>query len=219
MLTEMRRELQQYLLFMGIKKIFIVVAVSLLLQRCSCTKTGLDCAQTKYNFELNVRAYPDKDSIAVGDTVWLEVNSPTQFKDAATGQMIDYSKAVNLGSGVTFSALSSINQFTINSVNKFDFVLKEGIELRRGYNNGLGNEYQFIGKNNLYVFLLGIVAKEKGIYSIVFSNAANVYRSNDNCTKAGFNIVFANTNQHYPLNPFYIPGTNPRGGDYYFKVK
>jgi hypothetical protein len=217
----MRRGLQQYLIFMGIKETLIIITASLFLQGCNCTKTGLglDCAQTKYSFELGVKATPDKDSIAIGDTLWFEVNSPIQFKDAVTAQIIDYSKAENLGSGITFSALSSNSEFTVNSVDKFNYVLKDGIELRHGYSNGLGNEYQFIEKNNRYVFLLGIVAKEKGVYSIVFSNAGNVYRSNDKCTKASFNIIFENTNQHYPLNPFYIPGTNPRGGDYYFVVK
>lgn len=203
---------------MGIKKIFIAIAISLLLQGCNCTKTGLDCAQTKYNFELNVRAYPDKDSIAVGDTVWFEINSPTQFKEIATGQTIDYSKAANLGSGVAFSALSISNEFTVNSVDKFNYVLKDGIELRYGYSNGLGNEYQFIEKNSRYLFLLGIVAKEKGIYRIIFSNAGNVYRSNDNCTKAGFTINFKDTDQHIYLFPGGA-GTPPGGGVYYFKVK
>lgn len=205
---------------MDINKYFIVsLLIFILFSSGKCIKIPLDCTATKYSFELKAKAYPDKDTISIGDTIWLEISSSTQFRDVMSGQIINYSNTVNLGSGITFSALSSANQFTINSVGKFDFVLKEGIELRRGYNNGLGNEYRFIERNNLYLFLLGIVAKEKGTYAIVFSNASNVYRSDDKCTKAGFNINFESTNQHYPLNPSYIPGTNPKGGDYYFVVK
>jgi len=208
---------------MAIKKTvtlaIILIAASLILQECNCKKLVLDCADTKYNFELAVKAYPNRDSISIGDTIWFEINAPTRIQDIATNQMIDYSGTANLGSGITFSALSAANQFTVNSVEKFNYVLINGLELRRGYSNGLGNEYQFIERNGNYVFLLGIIAKEKGTYSLVFSNSNNTYRNSDKCTKANFNIIFKNTNQHYPLSPFYIPGTNPVGGDYYFVVK
>lgn len=214
----MRQELQQYLIFMDIKKIPLIIVAAVLLEQCDCTKSGLglDCAQTKYSFELAVKAYPDKDSINIGDTVWLEVNSPTQFKEAASGQMIDYSKAENLGSAIAFSGLSAENAFTVKSVDKFNYFLKEGLETANT-DVGLYKEYLFIEKNNRYLFLLGIVAKEKGTYRIVFSNAANVYRSNDKCTKAGFIINFKDTDQHIYLFPGGA-GTPPGGGVYYFKV-
>jgi hypothetical protein len=215
----MQQELPQYSIFMVIKKILLAIVVVVLIQRCDCTKSGLglDCAQTKYSFELAVKAYPDKDSINIGDTAWFEVSSSTQFKDIATEQIIDYSKAENLGSGISFSAINSSNEFTVNSVDKFNYILKEGIELRHGYGNGLGNEYQFIEKNGRYLFLLGIIAREKGIFRIIFSNAGNVYRSNDKCTKAGFTINFKDTDQHIYLFPGGA-GTPPGGGVYYFKV-
>lgn len=191
---------------------------ALLFLQATCNKHGLDCAATKYSFQLPIRAYPNKEWVHVGDTIWLEINESTTLKDNQSGQSINYGGAQNLGSGVSFSALSSNNEFTLNAVDKFEFVLKKGTELRRGFNNGLGNEYRFVEEQDRYLFLLGIVAKEKGIYGIVFSNAANVFRTNDRCTKANFAILFEDTDQHYRLNPFYIPGTNPRGGDYYFKV-
>ncbi len=82
----------------------ILLTVSLIFQKCDCTKPGLDCVQTKYNFELAVRAYPDYDSISIGDTIWFEINNPIRFKDINTSQIIDYSNAENLGSGITFRA-------------------------------------------------------------------------------------------------------------------
>lgn len=201
------------------KSTFAVLLIFLSFSNAQCIKNGLDCANTKHSFELPIRAYPDKDSIAIGDTIWFEVNSPTQLQDGITGQLTDYSKTVNLGSGITFRALDAEDKFTISALNRFDFLLLEGIELRSGYSNGLGNEYRFTEKDFSFRFLLGIIAKEKGTYVVLFSRAGNVYRSNDECTKASFDIFFVNTNQHYPLNPFYIPGTTPRGGDYYFVVK
>lgn len=218
MLTEMQQVLLQYLIFMVTKQFVPGVLVCfLLLSNAKCIQKQLDCANTKYSFEISVKAYPDRDSITIGDTIWFEVNSPAQLKDAFTGQPIDYSKAENLGSGVTFSALSSSGEFTVNSVNNFNYLLIEGLELRRGYTNGLGNEYRFVEKNNRYLFLLGITPKEKGTYRIIFSNGANVYRSNDKCTKAGFTIIFKETDQHIYLFPGGA-GTPPGGGMYYFKV-
>ena len=153
--------------------------------------------------------------VLIGDTVWFEVNTPSLLKDV-NGQMVDYSTAANLGSAVSFHALSEDKQFTIKSVNKFAFLLKEGTQLR--ITDDL-IEYNFSEKNGNYVFKLGIIAKEKGTYGLIFSNAANVYRNNDKCTKASFNINFHNTNQHYNLNPNFQGGPIPVGGDYYFKVK
>ncbi len=209
-------------IFMAINKTIrlaiILVTITLMVQECG-NKIGLDCATTKYSFELPVKAYPDRDSISIGDTIWFEVNAPTRLKDINTNQMVDYSGTANLGSALSFSALSADNEFTINSVERFNYVLINGLELRHSYNNGLGNEYQFIENNSSYIFQLGIIAKEKGKYRIVFSNSNNTYRNSDKCTKASFNINFKNTNQHYTLSPFYIIGTNPVGGDYYLVVK
>jgi len=53
------------------------------------------------------------------------------------------------------------------------------------------------------------------------SNASNIYRKNDNCTKANFGINFTATNQHLYFNEIVLPGvTLPAGGGIYlFKVK
>ena len=96
--------------------------------------------------------------------------------------------------------------------------MSKGIEIANPYIE-LGREYGFIQENNRCLFLLGVIPKQKGIYSILFSNSNNVYRKNDKCTKASFVLNFKNTNQHYYLSPFFAGGPTPIGGDYYFKVK
>lgn len=177
-------------------------------------KKKIGCADTIYNFELGVKGFPDLDSVNIGDSIWFEINSPTQFKDI-NGQLVEYNNAGNLGSSISFYALSNLGQFTVKSVNKFNYSLIEGVQ-KRITDDII--EYTFSEKNGAYQFKLALIAKEKGIYSIIFSNAANVYRINDKCTKANFIINFKNTNQHYYLNPNFTGGT-PVGGDYYFKVK
>ncbi len=197
-------------------QLFILLLLGLSCMQFQCERR-FDCAENRYSFGMGVRAYPDSDSIKIGDTIWLEINEATTLKDFRTDQMIDYSKAANLGSNISFSQLSADSQFTIQAVHKFDFHLIEGIPTA-STNDDLYKEYLFNERNGYYKFKLGVVPKQKGLFVIVFGNAANVYRKTDKCTKAGFGINFKETDQHYYFHPGYIPGTSPVGGDYYFKV-
>lgn len=192
---------------------------ALLFTKATCNKTGLDCANTKYSFQLPVRAYPNKDTISIGDTIWLEINESTTFVNGQNGEIIDYSGAKNLGSGIAFGAFNTDLKSWVNeNPNNFNLVLVDGYGklLKK---TAIDVEYSFAEKEKRYIFLLGVAPNKKGLFSLLFSNSNNTYRESDKCTKANFNIIFENTDQHYPLNPFYIPGTNPRGGDYYFVVK
>lgn len=170
-----------------------------------------------FSFEMGIRTYPDKETIAIGDTIWLEVNEPTTLTDVQTVREINFSGAANLGSLLSFHELSSSNQFTEHAAAKFDYVLQKG-KNSRSIDPSFERNYLFSEEGNRYLFKLGIVAKEKGTFRLFFSNAANVYRENDRCTKASFTLNFKNTNQHYPLSPTYQGGTLV-GGDYYFKVQ
>lgn len=53
------------------------------------------------------------------------------------------------------------------------------------------------------------------------SNASNVFRKNNNCTKANFEINFKNTNQHLNLNKISFPDVDlsEGGGVYLFRVE
>jgi hypothetical protein len=199
------------------RTLFYCLTICYLSIWASCNKS-FDCRGAVYNFEIGIRAFPDKDSIRVGDTLWLEVNEPTTLNDVQTGRAIDYSGAANLGSAIGFQGFSETDgQFTTEAVQQFTFVLAQGVEVANR-SPGLYKEYFFAEIGDRYAFMLGIVPKEKGTYSIVFSNAASVYRHNDRCTKANFALNFKNTDQHYYLNPNFQGGPTPVGGDYYFKV-
>lgn len=202
---------------MRIRTLAMLIVVFLLYTQASCGK--LNCDRSVHSFELLVRAYPDKEIIVVGDTIWFEIDSPTRFYDNVSDDTVDYRGAANLGSGMGVYRLAATGQFIEPAVPYFDFVLVEGMLLRSGYREGSGNEYRFIEKNNRYRFLLGVIAKTTGTYRVGFSRASNVYRNHDYCTKAGFTINFADTDQHYPLHPDYVPGPPLVGGVYYFKVE
>lgn len=165
-----------------------------------------------------IKASPDLDSIHINDTIWLEVNEPTILKDVQTGKDVNYNGATNLGSAIGFEKLSpTTGEFMTGVVDRFNFFLVKGINVTN-VSPEIYKEYFFAEENGRYIFKLGVIPKEKGIFGLVFSNASSVIRKNDNCTKAFFTLNFKNTNQHYYLNPNFTGGPVAPGGDYYFKV-
>jgi len=204
---------------MGTKRTYVVLLLLIVGVAClqfQCNKS-LDCANNRYGFEIGIKAYPDKDSVKVGDTLWLEMNEPTTLKDGGTGNMVDYSGAANLGSVISFHRLSPANEFTEPSAGKFKMLLIEGRQVE-SIDSTWERQYLFAELDQFYVFKIGIISKDTGIFRLIFSNAANIYRNSDRCTKAAFSINFKNTDQHYHLNPFYTGDTSIVGGDYYFRV-
>lgn len=185
----------------------------------TCKKGGPACANTVYSFEMGARAYPDRDNIFMGDTLWIEINTPTSLTDIATNNVIDYGGAENLGSAIGFAQYSGKDTI-IDAANFFDYYLIAGVQVNNPQVSKI-REYLFVQRNNNYAFKLGIIPKQKGVFGIGFSNAANVYRNFDKCTKASFQLFFENTHQHYYLNPN-IKGSNfdttKPSGSYYFKV-
>ena len=196
----------------------VVAVIAVTSTFSTCKKGRLACANTVYSFQMDIEAYPDIDSMRIGDTLWFEVNSPTTFQEIITDRMIDYSGAENLGTAIGFGQFS--NDSIIVAANSFDYKLIQGTQVSNPRVDQI-REYLFIQNNNSYVFKLGVVPKYKGTFSIGVSNAANVYRKSDNCTKASFTIMFKDTKQHYYLNP-YISSSNidtlKPSGSYYFKV-
>ena len=184
----------------------------------STCKKHFGCAENVYSFQIGIKAYPDKDSIRIGDTIWIEINTPTQLKDIQSGRIINYSEAENLGSGISLAELIEKDSIK-DAANDFSYILKKGISVDNPLINKV-REFVFVEENNAFLFKIGVVPKKRGIYKMFVSNAANVYRKNDKCTKASFEINFENTNQHLYFNKIVLPYYNlPQGGGVYlFKV-
>jgi len=204
---------------------FILAGIWFLSVYSSCNKS-IFCNQATYSFSTNIRAYPSLDSININDTIWLEFICPVRLTDIASGNSIDYSGAANLGTAVDFLRFtggSVSNPGVIAAANNFDYNLVTGVFVPDPLLPDQNKDYRFIESGNEYKFKLGIIPKQQGIFAIAVSDAANVYRHSDGCTKAGFSITFANTNQHlyfYEQNrPGYIPSQYEQTHMYCFKVK
>ncbi len=204
------------------KNILILLLIFEISISSSCNK--LNCANTVYNFQISGKIYPDKDSIHIGDTIWVEINASTQFIDITSGKIIDYSGAINLGNALSvdiFTGGSISDPGTAYAANKFNYFLLAGNSVNNSFTERI-REYLFSENNSKYSFKLAIIPLLKGIYTIAISNAANVYRQSDKCAKASFEINLQNTNQHlyfYQNNrPGYVMSDYERTHMYCFKV-
>lgn len=195
----------------------VLMIISMATSSSTCKK-HFGCAENIYSFQIGIKAYPDKDSIYISDTVWLEINAPTQLKDMQSGMMINYNEAENLGTGISFVEL--IKKDTIKDAgDDFNYVIDRGIPVSNPRTTKVRG-FVFEEQNFAYYFKVGIIPKKRGTYKMFVSNAANVYRKMDKCTKANFEINFENTNQHLYYNKIILPNYDlpPGGGVYLFKI-
>ncbi len=184
-----------------------------------CKKISLlGCTESSYSFNVDAKVYPDKDSINIGDTIWVEINSPTTFTDQFNTP-VDYSQANNLGTVMGFVKVINISPIQLENVVKdFSFLLIAGKEIQ-SLDTALIKEYLFQESGGRYLFKLGIIPKVSGTFSFNLGNAANVIRKGNSCPKAAFSFLLKNTtNQHYYLYPG-GRGVTPAGADYYFYVR
>lgn len=211
---------------MAIKRPFIALLLIIAIASTfgTCKKSGLGCASADYSFKASAVAYPDKDSIRIGDTIWIKSNIPSSLADQISSQTIDYSNASNLSLSIQLLKFTggSINDPGASySANKFSYFPSIGAQINDPFIEGQ-RTFSFLEQNDFYNLLIAIVPKEKGIYLMAISNAVNVYRKSDKCTKANYEINFGNTKQHlffYQNNrPGYIISNYEQAHSYCFKV-
>lgn len=193
-----------------------IILICIISYGFQCNKR-IGCGGTVHNFEFQIKAYPNLESIKLGDTLWFEINNSTTIVDISSGREIDWSNASNLTTVLYFHMLSGLNEFSIDAANRFNVILINGKVVGNNVSNSR-KEIKFDETDNQYKLLVGISPNEKGTFRLAFSNAANVYRKDDKCSKSNFILNFKETNQHYYLSPTY-QGGNLVGGDYYFKVE
>jgi hypothetical protein len=162
----------------------------------TCNKGN--CHEAIYSFEATYSIFPDKDSIQIGDTIWLQLSTLTTLNSLFTNQVVDYSGAVNFGTAVGYAKLIGGDMYNPGSVpaaDSFNYKLIKGINQQSAKQDQVRN-FLFVEENGMYVFKLGIIPKAKGLFALGPGNAVNVYTNKNKCDKANFNLTFKNTNQH-----------------------
>lgn len=183
----------------------------------SCIK-GKNCTNHGYGFQMAAKIYPDYDSIQIGDTIFVELKEPINLNDLNTGNIVNFTGAENLGTGIAFDELLG-NAVRKSAANDFTLILLKGSEVVNADPNLL-RQYRFKEENGFYVFKLAVIPKKTGIYRTGVSDAVNVNTVENKCEKAGFSITLKETNQHLYYNQWNFGVTpNLPNGVYCFKVK
>lgn len=199
-------------------KLIAVVACLYATTVYSSCKNILGCPVSTYSFFLTAKVFPDRDSINVGDTIWVEINSPDVFTDQISRQQITFNDSKNLGTDMGFVKLVSASPIQLAyAVNDFNFVLVIGTETTSSSPQLIKN-YLIPDITGSYRFKLGIIPKNSGTYTFNLGNAPGVYRDGNPCPKADFQMQLVETDQHYYLYPG-GNGVTPTGADYYFYVR
>lgn len=202
----------------NIKKITVLLFIYTITAFSTCKKNILGCTESSIFFNVDAKVHPDKDSINIGDTIYVEVNIPTTLADQ-NNTMIDYSKANNLGTVMGFVKVANVSPIKLDdAVADFSYSLISGKEISSS-NSQILKEYLFEESSGRYLFKLAIIPKSSGTFSFNLGNAVNVIREGNSCPKAAFNFLLKNTtDQHYYLYPGGA-GVTPAGADYYFYVQ
>ncbi|MBD3750711.1 MAG: hypothetical protein IE931_14585 [Sphingobacteriales bacterium] len=109
----------------------IVIAFLAILSLTHCRSSCIgEVVNNVYSFKLGVNITPAKDTINIGDTLWINVNTSNRFRNLMGGDTVKFSGARNLGSAIGFQKLNTDNKFSISAANKFDFLLKRGTETK-----------------------------------------------------------------------------------------
>ena len=168
---------------------------------------------------------PDKDSVQIGDTIYLFSSFPTTLTEQSTGQSIDYSRSSGIGGTLNVSNLEHGDTVAGDAVFDFDYVNIKG----RIYNDrsiprpdGV-QQLAWEEMGDKYELKVGIIPKRTGNYILGIGNALSNGKGNTrNCEKASFVITLTNTNQHFYLIEEWVPGISVDGYGknrvYYFKV-
>jgi len=205
------------------KNICFCLLISYLGIWASCNK-NFDCRGTIYSFEAFAKAYPAKDSMHIGDTIWLELQTPTRLKDITSGEMVDYSGAANFGTVIGYVELTGgdlLNPGTAPAANDFNNIVVNGTSVQPLRPEQL-REFLFKEQDNRYLFKVGIVPKKAGLFMVGLDNAAGVYQKSNSCRKSSFQLTFKDTDQHLYLleesRPGYVLSEYDRGHLYAFNV-
>ena len=130
------------------------------------TQCNKEEIEYKYNFVEKINLFPIQKSYNLGDTIWLQYTNPNkQLYDSRTRNYIP-AETVSVDFQVSFNSRYNA---PVNPVDGFcDFLTVNGINIGRYldvYGTGFLNSFG-CNSNNNYDFTVGVIPKQKGIYSL-----------------------------------------------------
>ena len=186
---------------------FLLIAC-IIAEFISITGCFKNCKEVKYQFKMEESFFPEKDSINIGDTLWINSSHSTRFTDLLSNAQIDFSNS-NLSTNVRILNLPDTSQEVIGGIYDFDIIKSNGNEIGNDYIPSENKNFYFEEKNNIYLLSLGVIPKKKGIYCISVSNSIGIIQRKSGCEKADIEINNANVNRHLYFYQNFFHGLPP----------
>jgi hypothetical protein len=201
-----------------LKNLIFSSCIAIVLTSIGC---GKNCKDAKYSFLMQESFSPEKDSIALGDTIWVNSSHSTTFEDLNSQATVDFSNS-QIGSNIRILNFTDTSQTVMGAVYDFDII--------KIYGNEVGNDniptenrgfyYQEINGN--YILKLGFIAKKKGVYGISLGNSIGIVQKKGSCEKANVEIDNTNANTHFYYYENFFPNDSTSAYTkkhvYFFKV-
>ena len=183
-------------------KYLIISFIIVLLLSARC---GKPCKEAQYQFFMQEIFYPEKDSMLVGDTLFLSSSHSTTFKDTLSNSLINFNDA-NLGTNLRILRFPDNSTTVVGGINDFNIITLHGMP---SGNDNIPEEnkgFYFEEKDNNYLLNLAFVPKQKGIYAISLGNSLGTIQRGQSCVKADIEIANANINNHLYFYQNWRPG-------------
>lgn len=172
---------------------FFLIFFCILVVNCGCQKP---CNEPDYNFTVFESFSPEKESMNIGDTLYLDCKIPKMEKDNNTGQVINFSNLANLGDNLIISDISKFDAKR-EAADSFSYVNIYG----KIYSDNNGaKQFQFMETDSTYRLKVGLILLKAGSYIFTIPDIPGVYRNGHiRCGVGNYAVLNSNINKHLYL--------------------
>jgi hypothetical protein len=181
-----------------------------------CTKP---CHEPDHNFSVFESFTPEKDSMQIGDTLYLNWEILKMQMDKNTGTLINFSNLGNLGDHLIISDINKFYDVKRDAADSFSFINIYG----KIYSDDYGaKQLQFMETDSSYRLKVGLILLKAGLYVFTIPDATGINRNGHiKCGIGNYEVLNANMNKHlYLFENLSGPlSTYDRNRSYCLKVK
>jgi hypothetical protein len=181
------------------------------------------CREPDRLFSINSNFLDEKESINVGDTLWLSCETSTTMTDKNRQTNIDFRNAENMATALHVADVAKFSSLQRGAIDSFGFIKITGdIYTDENLDPAGTKQIFFLEADSKYQFKVGIIAKKTGTYIFSIADIPTVFIKNKGkCGKASVEILNNNNNKHLYLfeNVWGQLSTHDSAHSYCFKVK